>query len=365
MKEKEPKSSFPEITIAGRKIGLGYPTFIVAELSGNHHQKYEEAEELVREAAKAGVDAIKLQTYTPDTITINSNKPPFIVVNKDNPKDWKGKTLYELYQGAYTPWDWQPKLKKVAEDLGMVLFSTPFDETAVDFLEGMGVPCYKVASYEATHIPLLKKIAATHKPVIISIGFATLEEVSEAVDTLKSGGVHDIAVLHCVTQYADKPDLSSINLLTIADIRERFGVVSGFSDNNAGTKAPILAAAAGASIIEKHLILSKSSGGPDAQFSLEPAEMKAMVDQIRQDEKMLGQVHFGPNNASEEDNRRYRRSVFVAKNIKKGDKFTRENIRVIRPADGLPPRDFEQVLGKTAATDIELGTPLSWDLIQK
>lgn len=365
MKEVEPKSVFPEIEIAGRKVGFGRPCFIVAEVSANHHQNYEEAVAIIEAAAKAGVEAIKLQTYTPDTLTIDSHKPPFIVVNKDNPEDWKGRTLYELYQGAYTPWEWQPKLKRVANDLGMILFSTPFDETAVDFLGDMGVPCYKVASYEATHIPLLKKIAATGKPVIISVGFATLEEVAEAVGTFKAGGAHDIAVLHCVTQYAGKPDLSSINLKTITDIRERFGVVSGFSDNNAGIEAPILAAAAGASIIEKHFILDRGSGGPDAQFSLEPAEMKAMVDQIRQNEEMLGRVHYGPNNASEEGNRGYRRSVFAVANIGKGEKFTLENVRVIRPADGLPPRDFESVLGKTAERDIEAGTPLSWNLIQK
>ncbi len=257
------------LKIGDRIIGTGHPCFVIAELSGNHHQRYEEAVKLIHAAKEAGADAVKLQTYTPDTITINSSKQWFLVAGKDNPRRWKGKTLYELYRSAYTPWEWQPKLKKIADEIGIMLFSSPFDETAVDFLETMQVPCYKVASYEVTHIPLLKKIARTGKPVILSIGFASVEEVGLAIQTLRDGGTRDIAVLHCVTSYADEPKAEDMHLATIRDIRERFCVVSGFSDNNGGIEIPLRAVMAGASIVEKHFILDRSDAGPDANFSLE------------------------------------------------------------------------------------------------
>lgn len=352
-----------EITIGGRVIGPEHPCFIIAEVSGNHRQKYDEAVEIIKAAAEAGVDAVKLQTYTPDTITIDSDKKWFYLQGKDTPELWKKTNLYGLYQTAYTPWEWQPKLKKVAEDLGIMLFSTPFDETAVDFLEKMEVPCYKVASYEATHIPLLKKIASTGKPVIISVGFASLPEVEEAVAALRENGTKELAVLHCVTAYSGDPDPAAMNLGTIADIAERFGVVAGFSDNNAGIEAPIMAAALGASIIEKHVTLRRDAGGPDARFSLEPEELKQMVQTIRHMEATRGKVHYGPVTETEERFRNNRRSIFVVKDIKKGEKFTPKNIRVIRPAFGLPPKFYESTLGKKASTDIERGTPLADDLI--
>lgn len=364
-----------KITIQGRKIGEGKPVFVVAEISGNHHQKYEEAEALVRAAHEAGVDAVKLQTYTPDTITMKSDRPWFRVGHddNDNPELWKEKTLYELYQTAYTPWDWQPKLKKLADETGIILFSTPFDVTAVDFLEAMQVPCYKIASYEATDEVLLKKVAQTKKPTIMSVGYASLEEVERAVSILLGYGSGEIAVLHCITDYKSEADEEHANLATIADIAKRFNMVAGFSDNSGGIDVPMMAARAGACIIEKHIILDRNLGGPDAQFSLEPQELKEMIDILRGTKKhtidearyqrALGKAHYGPRNDIERYNLRWRRSLFVTKDIKKGERFTPENIRSIRPAFGLHTKHYNEVLGKTASQNIESGTPLSWDLI--
>lgn len=344
--------------IAGRTIGDGEPCFIVAEISGNHNQKYEEAEALIRAAKAAGADGVKLQTYTPDTMTIDSSKKWFYLGGNDTPEAWRKGNLYALYGTAYTPWEWQPKLKKVAEALGLIFFSTPFDATAVDFLETMDVPCYKIASYEATDIPLLKKVASTGKPVILSVGFATLDEVEEAVATLRGAGVKELAVLHCVTAYAEEPQAGSMNLRTIRDIAERFSVVSGFSDNNGGIEFAIAAVYAGTSLIEKHLILDRSTGGPDARFSLEPHEFAAMVEGVRRAEAALGSAQYGPVNDAEENYKTLRRSLFVVRDIKKGEKFTETNLRVIRPAYGLPPKYYDQVIGKRAMRDIERGDPL-------
>lgn len=370
------------IQLHNKIIGYGAPAFMIAELSGNHHQKYEEAEALVHAAADAGADAIKLQTYTPDTITLNSDREWFIVGGKDQPDAWKRRKLYDLYGEAYTPWEWQPKLKELTESLGMEFFSSAFDETAVDFLEDMGVLFYKVASYEAIHIPLIKKIAQTKKPVIISIGFASEEEASLAVETLKKYGSGEIVVLHCVTAYSDNATLSHMNLRTIDDIQNRFGVLAGFSDNNGGIVAPVIAATiAGACAVEKHLILDRSLAGPDARFSLEPGEFKEMVARVRRYEagdkaalseiaseadiaSALGHVQYGPATEQEAENTLFRPSIWVKKEIKKGDPFTLENIRVARPKHGLAPKYFEEALGKHAATDIEAATPLSWDMVE-
>ena len=369
--------------IKERKIGSGEPCFIIAELSGNHHQKYEEAEALVRAAAEAGADAVKLQTYTPDTITLHSDKEWFVVRGKDQPDTWKKKILWDLYQEAYTPWEWQPKLKELAESLGLILFSSPFDDTAVDFLEQMNVPCYKIASYEAVHIPLIEKIAHTGKPVIMSIGFASLQEVDLAIRTLRENRAGDIAVLHCVTAYSDSPRPEDSNLRVIIDARNRFGVEVGFSDNNSGIVIPIVAATcAQASLIEKHLILDKSSGGPDSRFSIEPKEFKEMVGIIRkveaegldvlegivskeEREKMQGRVQYGPASEREKENTLFRPSLWVKKDIKAGEEFTKENTRVARPSAGLLSRYWPDILGKKAAKNIEPATPLSWDLIQQ
>lgn len=370
-----------EMKIGDRIIGKEHPVFIVAELSGNHHQKYEEAEALVRAAAEAGADAVKLQTYTPDTITLKSDKEWFIVGGKDQPESWKKKTLWDLYESAYTPWEWQPKLKKLAESLGLILFSSPFDETAVDFLEKMHVSCYKIASYEAVHIPLIKKVAKTGKPVIISVGFASLEEVDLAIRTLRENGTNDIAVLHCVTAYSDTPVLKDSNLRIIRDLQNRFGAIAGFSDNNSGIAIPAIAATVGGGlVIEKHLILDRSAAGPDAKFSIEPDELKQMVSIIRgfeqkgesmltkiasQDdiEKTMGRIAYGPASAKERENIVFRPSIWAKKKIQKGETLTKENVRVARPATGLPPRFFEEILGKTAAQNIQEATPLSFDLI--
>lgn len=365
-----------EIKLGNKKIGQGHPVFIIAELSGNHLQDYSRAEKLVRAAAVAGADAVKLQTYTPDTMTIDSDKEWFFVGGKDNPKDWQGQTLYELYKKAMTPWEWHPKLMKLATDLGLVFFSTPFDASAVDFLETLNVPCYKIASYEVTDIPLLKTVASTKKTVIVSVGFATLDEIEEAVKTLRENGTTDLALLHCLTSYGSDSDIVNAYLANIKDLQGRFNVVSGFSDNNAGIQLPVKAVKVGALIIEKHLTLSRADGGPDAQFSLEPAEFKEMVRRIRAgtsptllfakegERGSSNRVHYGPANEKEEYNKRFRRSIFAVKDIKKGEKLTAENIRVIRPAFGLQPKLYESILGKTATKDIKRETPLKWEMVR-
>lgn len=352
------------ITFGDARIGTGHPCFIVAEISGNHHQNYSEAEALVRAAAEAGADAVKLQTYTPDTLTIDCDNEAFLVQGKDNPDSWKGRTLYQLYQEAYTPWEWQPRLQQVARECGILFFSSAFDETSVDFLEKMNVPGYKVASYELTHIPLLERIAQTKKPVIASIGFSTKEEIAEAVQTLRTHGCEHLALLHCVTSYSDDPQTEDMHLATIRDLAEQFHVVSGFSDNNAGIEVPIAAAASGAKIIEKHLILNRASGGPDAKFSLEPSELKELIRRIRALELMRGTVAYGPLNAAEQYNKRFRRSIFVTAAIKKGEPFTEKNIQVIRPALGLPSKYWHTILGKVATTDLDRGTPLKKEHVE-
>lgn len=346
-----------------RKIGYGNPTFVVAEMSGNHNQDFGRAVKIIKAAAKAGADAIKIQTYTPDTMTIDCTKEYFMVAGKDNPDIWKGKTLYALYKKAYTPWEWHLKLKNIAEDLGLLFFSSPFDITAVDFLESLDVPCYKIASYEVTDVILLKKVASTGKPVIISVGFASLEEVTEAIDILHKHGTKDVIVLHCVTAYSKKPVLEQTNLRTMIDIRDRFDVVCGFSDNNAGEEIPLQAVAMGASVIEKHITIKRNGRGVDENFSADQYEFKRFVKSIRRIESIIGNIHYGVQGPAEEYNKRFRRSLFVVKNIKKGGEFLAENVRVIRPAMGLPPKYYYEVIGKKAICDIERGTPLTANLI--
>ncbi len=368
--------------IGKRNVGTGEPTFIVAEISGNHHQKYEEAVALVKAAKEAGADAVKLQTYTPDTITLNTDTKYFRVQGKNQPVNWKGARLWDLYELAHTPWEWQPKLKGLADELGIILFSTPFDDSAVQFLENeVGVECYKIASYEAVHISLLRTVARTGKPVILSIGFASAEEVDLAVETLRKNGARDIALLHCVTSYSDSPELSEMNLSTIGDLRQRFDVVAGFSDNNAGIVVPTIAAVSHrASIIEKHFILSRKDGGPDARFSLEPQEFRDMVRRIRKGEangietalegtatstevaRTAGVVHYGPASAKEEENKHFRPSIWVHKRTAKGEVFSADNIRIARPGYGLAPKYWDDLLGKRAARNIPFATPFSCDL---
>ncbi|HEY4508506.1 MAG TPA: pseudaminic acid synthase [Candidatus Paceibacterota bacterium] len=363
------------MNIGERTIGPSHPCFVVAELSGNHRGDFDEAVALVRAAKEAGADAVKLQTYTPDTITLNSDKKWFRVGGEDNPKEWKGKTLYELYKEAYTPWEWQPKLKKLADELGIILFSTPFDETAVDFLEKMDVPCYKIAAYEATDYMLLRKVARTKKPVIISFGYSSEEEIRFALHTLRRFGAKEVAALHCVTGYAEKPRLKDMRLSNIADMEKRFDIIAGFSDNNAGVEIPLMAVAVGARIIEKHLTLNRRKGGPDARFSLEPAELTNLVSRIRAVETgterivapavALGAPRYGPANALERYNMRWRRSLFAGRNIKKGELFTTDNVRDVRPAFGLPTKHYDEMLGKQATRDIPFATPLAWDMVER
>ena len=348
-----------------REVGGGNPAFIIAEVSCNHQQNYEQAEAIVRAAAKAGADAVKLQTYTPDTMTLDSNKKWFRVDSDTNPDSWKGKTFYDLYKEAYTPWEWHPKLKKLANELGLIFFSTPFDPSAVKQLEELGVPVFKIAAYESTDVTLLRAVAKTGKPIIISVGFATLPEVEHSVKTLRDAGAKDIAVLHCTTSYVDKEKRDETHLRTMLDLEKRFDVVVGFSDNMGGVKVPALAAAIGAAIIEKHLVVKHDPAVLDDRFSLDPAEFTEMVRLIREQEMIIGKVVYGPRTKDEEHNKRYRRSLFVSADMKKGEMFSDKNIRSIRPADGLETKYIDEVLGKEAACDIEMGTPLAWDLIKK
>jgi pseudaminic acid synthase len=346
-----------EITIGKRIIGAGHPVYAIAEVSANHHQDFEQAVKIIHAAKDAGADAVKLQTYTADTMTINSTRPEFRIQGTI----WNGRNLYELYGEAYTPWEWQPRLQKVANDLGLDLFSSPFDATAVDFLEQMNVPAHKLASFELTDIPLIEKMARTGKPLIISTGMATLEEIDEAVRTARQAGATQIVLLKCTSGYPAAPE--EMNLRTIPEMSRRFDVPVGLSDHTMDVAAPVAAVALGACIIEKHLTLSRSEPGPDSAFSLEPQEFKAMVDAVRVTEKVLGEVHFGVS-AKEVSSRAFRRSLFVVQDVKQGELFTEQNVRSIRPGHGLHTRYLKEVLGQPAARDIERGTPLSWDLIQ-
>jgi pseudaminic acid synthase len=347
----------PSITIAGRKIGPGCPAYVIAEMSGNHNQSYEQAVKIVQAANDAGADAIKLQTYTADTITLDSDLPWFRVAEGTL---WSGQTLHKLYREAYTPWEWQPKLKQVADDLGLHCFSSPFDSTAVDFLEAMDVPAYKVASFELVDVPLIEKIARTGKPIIMSIGTATVGEIDDAVRAARCVGARDVALLKCTSAYPASPE--EMNLRTIPHLAEMFAVPSGLSDHSMGIAVPVAAVALGACIIEKHLTISRSEGGPDSAFSLEPHEFRTMVEEIRVAQRALGEVCYEVAER-EAIARKYRRSLFVAKDLRQGEQFTLENIRSVRPADGLPPKYLRQILGRRANRELEAGTPLSWEVI--
>ena len=350
------------VTIGSRTVGIGQPTYVIAELSANHNQKFDQAVKIVAAAKDAGADAVKLQTYTADTITIQSDKEYFRVGGGTL---WDGRSLHDLYGEAYTPWEWQPRLKQVANDLGLDLFSTPFDATAVDFLEEMNVPAHKVASFEIVDIPLIQKIARTGKPMIMSTGMASLEEIDEAVQAARAAGAAgatQIALLKCTSAYPAAPE--EMNLRTIPELSQRFGVPAGLSDHTMGVAVPVAAVALGACIIEKHLTLSRSEPGPDSAFSLEPHEFKAMVDAVRVAEKALGEVQFGCS-PKETSSKTFRRSLFVVRDVKRGEPFTAENLRSIRPGHGLHTRHMSEVLGQRARRDIERGTPLSWDLVER
>lgn len=345
------------LSIGKRKIGQGYPTFIVAEMSGNHNHSFKKALKIVDAAANAGVDAIKLQTYTPDSLTIDCDNQYFQV--KGN-KLWKGQTLYNLYKKAYTPWEWQKDIFKYANSKKLIAFSTPFDESAVNFLEKLNAPIYKVASFEITDLELLKSIGKTKKPVIVSRGLASIKDISLAIKTLKNAGTKEIAILHCVSSYPSTID--QMNVSTIADISKRFGVVSGLSDHSLDPIPSLTSISFGAKIIEKHLTIKRSEGGPDAKFSLEPEELKYLVGLIRKTELAIGKPTYDIG-IKEKENLLFRRSLFVVKNIHKDENFSNENIRSIRPGYGLPPKYLRQVLGKKAKSNIKRGTPLNWNKI--
>lgn len=346
-----------EFFIADRRIGKGHPVYVIAEMSANHGQSFDQAMEIVETAAASGADAIKLQTYTPDTITLDCDRPCFKI---GKGTIWEGRRLYDLYKDAYTPWEWQPELKKKAEQLGMHCFSSPFDATAVDFLEGMDVPAYKIASFENVDIPLIEKVAATGKPLIISTGMATEMEIREAVNAARGAGCRHLALLKCTSAY---PAVASeMNLRTIPDMRERFGVEVGLSDHTLGIAVPVSAVALGAVIIEKHFTLSRSAGGPDAAFSLEPHEFSAMVEAVRIVGEALGRPTYEIS-PRESASRGFRRSLFAVKDIAEGALLSEDNVRSIRPADGLPPKHYREVLGKKARRAIARGEPLSWDII--
>lgn len=346
-----------DFSIGHRQIGAGQPVYIVAELSANHNHDFERAVRLIQACKESGADAVKVQTYTPDTITIRSDQEYFRIRGGTL---WDGRTLHDLYGEACMPWDWQPKLKQVADDLGLDFFSSAFDETAVDFLENMGVPAYKLASCELVDIPLLQKISRTGKPLIISTGMATIEEIKEAVDSARQAGATQIALLRCTSAYPALP--SEMNLRTIPELARRFEVPVGLSDHTMDMAVPIAAVALGACIIEKHFTLSRSHAGPDSAFSLEPAEFKAMVESVRVAEKALGQIHFGLTD-SERSSRVFRRSLFVVQAVRQGETFSEENVRSIRPGHGLHTRHLRQIVGRRASRDIDRGTPLSWELV--
>ncbi|MEM5875593.1 MAG: pseudaminic acid synthase [Candidatus Aenigmatarchaeota archaeon] len=332
--------------------------FIVAEISANHGQNFNRAIALIKKAKECGVDAVKFQCYTPDTLTINCDNEYFRI---KHPK-WGGQTLYQLYKKAYTPWDWFKKLKKVAEDLGLIFFATAFDKTAVDFLEELEVPIHKIASFELVDLPLIEYIAKTKKPLILSTGMATLKEIKEAVEVAKNAGAKDIILLKCVSSYPAKYE--EMNLKTIPDMQKRFKLPVGLSDHTLGIATSIAAVCLGAKLIEKHFCLSRKIETPDSFFSLEPQELKMLVENIRNAEKSLGEVHYGLTE-DEKKSRVFRRSLFVVKDIKKGEVFTEYNVRSIRPAYGIHPKNYNKILGKQAKMNIKRGSPLKWIMVEK
>lgn len=347
-----------EIKIGNRVISEDSPTFIIAEMSANHNMDFDRAVAIMEAARDAGADAVKIQTYTADTITLDCDDPCFQITQGTL---WDGTTLHKLYETAYTPWEWQPKLKKKAEEMGLQFFSSPFDLTAVDFLEEMDVPAYKVASFEINDIPMLRKIARLGKPIILATGIARLADIELAMDTCKEEGNENVILLKCTSAYP--APYEDVNLRTIPSMRDTFDCITGLSDHTMGSAVPGAAVALGAKVIEKHLTLRRADGGADSAFSMEPAEFKEMVDNIRKIELALGKVTYEltPKAARE---REHSRSLFVAKDMKAGDVFTPENLRSVRPACGLHTMYYEEILGKKITRDAKLGTPMSWDLVQ-
>jgi len=347
------------INIADRKIGLDHKPFIIAEMSGNHNQSLARALEIVEAAAKTGAHALKLQTYTADTITLDVKEDDFFIKDKDSL--WKGKSLYELYQEAYTPWEWHEPVMKHANELGMICFSTPFDDTAVDYLEDLNVPAYKIASFENTHLPLIKKVASTGKPMIISTGMASVAEMDEMVQTIRDAGLEQFILLKCTSTYPATPGNS--NVLTISHMRELFNCEVGLSDHTMGIGASVAAVSHGATVIEKHFTLNRADGGVDSDFSMEPEEMKQLVIETERAWQSLGTVTYGPMEA-EKSSLVFRRSLYIAEDIKKNDVLSEKNLRIVRPGLGLAPKYYEVILGRKVNQDVKKGTAVKWELVE-
>lgn len=345
------------ISINNRKIGPEFSPYIIAEMSGNHNGSLERALKTIEMAKTMGADAIKLQTYTADTITMDCNKEDFQI----HGGLWDGYNLYKLYQWAQTPFEWHKELFEYANKVGITCFSTPFDETAVDLLEDLNTPAYKIASFEAIDIPLIRYVASTKKPMIISTGIASIDEIGEAVEAARNAGCEELVLLHCISGYPAPVDQS--NLRTIPDLAQKFNVLSGLSDHTHGTAVSVTSVALGASIIEKHVTLSRKDKGPDSEFSLEPNELKILCEDTKIAWKALGKVGY-KRKPVEEENAKYRRSIYVVKDVKLGEKLTEKNTRRIRPGFGLPPKYYSSVLGKFARVAIERGTALSWEMIR-
>ena len=339
-------------------IDSSHPPFIIAEMSGNHNQSLERALEITEAAAKTGAHAMKLQTYTADTITLDVKDGEFFI--DDENSLWKGKSLYELYGEAHTPWEWHEPIMKRANELGMLCFSTPFDDTAVDYLEDLNVPAYKIASFENTHLPLIKKVASTGKPMIISTGMASIAEMDEMVQTIRDAGCEQFVLLKCTSTYPATPENS--NILTIPHMRKLFNCEVGLSDHTMGIGASVAAVAHGATVIEKHFTLSRADGGVDSAFSMEPKEMKQLVIETERAWQSLGQIKYGTSDV-EKSSLTFRRSLYIAENMKKGDVLTEKNLRIVRPGMGLPPKYYETFLGREVSRTLKKGTPVDWNIL--
>ncbi|WP_419877926.1 pseudaminic acid synthase [Brevibacillus centrosporus] len=353
-------SQLESFTIGSRKIGGGHQPFIIAEMSGNHNQSLERALEIVEAAAKAGAHALKIQTYTADTMTIDHEEGEFFI---DDPNSlWQGKSLYKLYQEAYTPWEWHKAIFERCNELGMIGFSTPFDESSVDFLESLDVPVYKIASFENIDLPLIRRVARTGKPIIISTGMASIAELDEAVRAAREEGCKHLVLLKCTSTYPASPE--NTNILTIPHMRELFNVEVGLSDHTMGVGVAVASVALGATVIEKHFTLSRADGGVDSAFSLEPQEFESLVVESERAWQSLGKVRYGPTE-KEKNSLVFRRSLYVVEDIKKGETLTKQNLRAIRPGYGLPPKYFDQLLGKKVKRDVKKGTPANWEIFDE
>lgn len=351
-------NNYAEINILGRAIGRGHPPFVIAEMSGNHNQSLERALEIVEAAAKTGAHALKIQTYTPDTMTLDLDEREFHI---SDPKSlWAGTSLYKLYGEAYTPWEWHKPIFDRARELGIIPFSTPFDDSAVDFLESLDVPCYKIASFENTDLPLIRRVAATGKPLIISTGMASIAELDDTVRAAREAGCRDLILLKCTSTYPATAE--NTNILTIPHLREMFDCEVGLSDHTMGVGVSVASVALGATVVEKHFTLNRADGGVDSTFSMEPAEMAQLVVETERAWQGLGKVSYGPTE-KEKKSIAFRRSLYVVKDLKAGEVLTPENVRAIRPGFGLPIKYLEIILGKTVKTDVARGTAVRWELL--